>query len=69
MNELSPGPMSDPGMRGDAIGWFRRAPIPYFEILRLEGLDTGRARTCYSSYANFGLGALVLLAGLYLLTS
>ena len=45
-------------------GWFRRAPTPYFEILRLEKTDGRESRTCYSSYASFALAVGLLVGGL-----
>jgi len=44
-------------------GWFRRAPVPYFEILEIEDTTTGRTRTCYSSHAAFISAALLILIG------
>jgi Zn-dependent protease with chaperone function len=49
-----------------ATGWFRRAPVPYFEILRLEEVGSDKVRTCYSSYASFFIAALMLLAGAWM---
>jgi len=44
-------------------GWFRRAPIPYFEILTVEEVATGKVRTCYSPHAAVGFAALLILIG------
>jgi len=50
-------------------GWFRRSPVPYMEILHMETLDgAGDQRTCYSSYANFAMYALLLVGGVLLLS-
>jgi len=45
-------------------GWFRRAPTPYFEILRMEKADGRESRTCYSSYASFAFAIVMLVGGL-----
>lgn len=58
------------GYQGDEVrvtGWFRRAPVPYVEIFKLEVLSgTGESRTCYSYYASLAWGALLLAGGLAL---
>ena len=51
-------------------GWFRRAPVPYLEIDRLEVLDESEPdRRCYTSWATlfgnwflFGLGVVIAVA-------
>jgi Zn-dependent protease with chaperone function len=47
-----------------AIGWFRRAPVPYFEILRFETLDDNQSRSCYAYHAALLLSVALMLAGL-----
>jgi Zn-dependent protease with chaperone function len=44
-------------------GWFRRAPMPYLEIYRLEVVDGSEsARTCYSYWATMiGCGIVIAL--------
>lgn len=46
-------------------GWFRRAPVPYFEIQRVEMLDgpTGNIR-CYALYGFYVMAVLMVLGGL-----
>lgn len=51
------------GAQVRVTGWFRRAPVPYFEILRLETLSDNETRTCYSSYASFALSVVLMIAG------
>jgi heat shock protein HtpX len=48
-------------------GWFRRAPVPYLEVNRVEVLDGSEpARRCYSYHARRLLGFLLVAAGLVL---
>jgi heat shock protein HtpX len=48
-------------------GWFRRAPVPYLELNRLEVLDGSLpSRKCYARHFRAFLGFLVLAAGLAL---
>jgi Zn-dependent protease with chaperone function len=43
-------------------GWFRRAPMPFLELYRLEVVDGSQpTRTCYSYWANL-IGCLVVAA-------
>jgi Zn-dependent protease with chaperone function/Zn-finger nucleic acid-binding protein len=45
-------------------GWFRRAPVPYLEVNRLETVDGSLpARNCYSSTARRIGGALLVIIG------
>ncbi len=45
-------------------GWFRRAPVPYLEVNRLEVLDDSLpSRRCYSLHARLILGAVLVAAG------
>ena len=45
-----------------ATGWYRRAPVPYLEIYRLEVIDGSEPpRRCYTYYARL-IGAAVLMA-------
>lgn len=46
-------------------GWFRRAPVPYFEIQRVEMLDgpTGNIQ-CYALYGFYAMAVLMVLCGL-----
>jgi heat shock protein HtpX len=57
------------GHNGEAVGWYRRSPRPYFEMRRLK-LDNGEVVTSYLYpvtqflvYATFALGAFLLAAG------
>ena len=57
------------GLKGEALGWYRRSPRPYFEMRRLK-LDNGEVVTSYLYpvtqffvYAAFVLGAILLAAG------
>jgi Zn-dependent protease with chaperone function len=48
-------------------GWFRRAPVPYLEIYRLEPADGSlSARTCYSYHVSLFFSGLICLAGVVL---
>lgn len=48
-------------------GWYRRAPVPYLEIDRLEVVDGSEtSRRCYTSYARLALGGLMVVAGVVL---
>lgn len=52
-------------LQGESVrvtGWFRRAPVPYLEIFKLETSD-GTIRTCYSPMASFALSILLLVVG------
>ena len=45
-------------------GWFRRSPMPYLELYRLEVLDGSESsRTCYSYWANLIGSAVVAVLG------
>ena len=45
-------------------GWFRRSPMPYLELYRLEVLDGSEpSRTCYSYWANLIGCAVVAVLG------
>ena len=48
-----------------AYGWFRRAPVPYFEIQRVEMLDgpSGGVQ-CYAVYGFYFMAALLALGGI-----
>jgi Zn-dependent protease with chaperone function len=46
-------------------GWFRRAPMPYLELYRLEVLDGSEpARTCYTYWATLAGCAFMAVLGL-----
>lgn len=47
------------------FGWFRRAPVPYFEIQRVEMVDgpSGSVQ-CYAVYGFYLLAFLIALAGI-----
>ncbi|HJT76657.1 MAG TPA: M48 family metalloprotease, partial [Gemmataceae bacterium] len=48
-------------------GWFRRAPVPYLEVNRIETLDDSLPpRNCYSLHARIGVGLALLVAGVAL---
>jgi hypothetical protein len=48
-------------------GWFRRAPVPYLEIYRLETVDDSLpARGCYTYHARLALAVLIAVAGVAL---
>jgi Zn-dependent protease with chaperone function/Zn-finger nucleic acid-binding protein len=45
-------------------GWFRRAPVPYLEVNRLEVVDDSLPpRNCYSMHARAAVGAVLVLLG------
>jgi heat shock protein HtpX len=45
-------------------GWFRRAPVPYLEVNRVEVLDGSLpSRRCYSLHARLLVGGLLAVAG------
>jgi heat shock protein HtpX len=45
-------------------GWFRRAPMPYLEVYRVETLDGSEpTRTCYSYHAAVGFRILMVVVG------
>ena len=48
-------------------GWFRRAPVPYLEVNRIETLDDSLPpRHCYSLHARIGVGIVLVVAGIAL---
>jgi Zn-dependent protease with chaperone function len=48
-------------------GWFRRAPVPYLEVYRLEPADGSISpRTCYSYHISIAFSLLLCLAGVVL---
>jgi heat shock protein HtpX len=55
------------GMRGEAEGWYRRSPKPYFEMRRLR-LENGTTVTSYFYPFTQALIYLTLLAGVVLVT-
>jgi hypothetical protein len=45
-------------------GWFRRAPVPFLEVNRIETLDESLPpRRCYSVYARLFVGGLLIFLG------
>lgn len=45
-------------------GWFRRAPVPYLEIYKMEVVDGSEpSRTCYSYHVSLAFSALIAVAG------
>lgn len=55
-------------LQGEAVrvkGWFRRAPVPYFEIYQME-TQNGDARTCYTPFASYAWSLLLLCGGIAL---
>jgi Zn-dependent protease with chaperone function len=45
-------------------GWFRRAPMPYLEVYRMEAVDGSEPRrTCYSYHASVAVSVLLALLG------
>jgi Zn-dependent protease with chaperone function/Zn-finger nucleic acid-binding protein len=45
-------------------GWFRRAPVPYLEVNRIETMDGSlRPRRCYSLHARLAVSAVLLIVG------
>ena len=49
------------GQRGKAVGWYRRSPIPYFEMRKLT-LESGETVTSYS----YPVGQFLVYAGMAL---
>jgi Zn-dependent protease with chaperone function/Zn-finger nucleic acid-binding protein len=48
-------------------GWFRRAPVPYLEVYRIETLDNSmKPRRCYSLHARLIVAGIMLAAGAFL---
>ena len=46
-------------------GWFRRQPVPYLEVYKMEVVDGSESsRTCYSYHASLILSGLVAVGGL-----
>jgi Zn-dependent protease with chaperone function/Zn-finger nucleic acid-binding protein len=51
-------------------GWFRRSPVPYLELNRLEVLDgSERPRRCYTYVARLLLGGFLAVAGFAVLAA
>jgi Zn-dependent protease with chaperone function/Zn-finger nucleic acid-binding protein len=47
-------------------GWFRRAPVPYLEVYRIETVDDSmKPRRCYSLHARLIAAALLLAVGAF----
>jgi Zn-dependent protease with chaperone function len=45
-------------------GWFRRAPVPYLELYRVEAMDgSEKPRKCYSLHARLIVAGLLFVAG------
>lgn len=45
-------------------GWYRRAPVPYLEVNRIETLDSSiKPRRCYAYHARMAFGVITLIAG------
>lgn len=45
-------------------GWYRRAPVPFLEIDRLEVIDgSEKPRRCYTSYTRLVVGWLMVIGG------
>ncbi|MBI3268213.1 MAG: M48 family metalloprotease [Planctomycetes bacterium] len=57
------------GKEVTATGWYRRAPIPYFELRTLTWDDGGKTRTstCYVYAMKLAVEAVLVFAGCYLL--
>lgn len=52
------------GKKVRVTGWFRRAPVPYLELNRLEVLDGSQPpRRCYTYPARLLAGAFLAIAG------
>ena len=48
-------------------GWYRRAPVPFLEVNRLEVLDRSLpSRQCYSYHARLAVGFLLTLIGFWM---
>jgi Zn-dependent protease with chaperone function len=48
-------------------GWFRRAPVPYLEVYRVETLDGSmKPRRCYSLHARLIVAGIMLAVGVFL---
>jgi Zn-dependent protease with chaperone function/Zn-finger nucleic acid-binding protein len=55
------------GKRVRIKGWFRRAPVPYLEVYRIDTVDESmKSRTCYSLHARLIVAGLLLAVGLFL---
>jgi Zn-dependent protease with chaperone function/Zn-finger nucleic acid-binding protein len=55
------------GKRVRIKGWFRRAPVPYLEVYRIETVDESiKPRTCYSLHARLILAGVLLAVGTFL---
>jgi hypothetical protein len=52
------------GKAVEAVGWFRRAPVPYLELKSIT-VD-GVTRNCYARHAKYVLSALLAVAGVVL---
>src|SRR5581483_1555200 len=45
-------------------GWYRRSPVPYFEVKYLEVIDCSLPnRTTYSYYAQYAFAVIVMVVG------
>jgi hypothetical protein len=53
------------GKDAHAVGWYRRAPRPYFELLRVEYPDAP-AQRCWSYTANLAIALVLAVTGLAL---
>lgn len=54
------------GRQGTAIGWYRRAPSPFIELLKVI-LDDGSEHRCYLYTAKLVMGGLAVIVGIVLL--
>jgi heat shock protein HtpX len=56
------------GRPARVFGWYRRNPVPYLEVQRIEMLDgTGETANCYYVWGTLLLAALLTVAGLLML--
>ncbi len=52
------------GQQVRAIGWFRRSPVPYLELFRIETIDDSLpVRHCYSYHARLIVAVLLAVIG------
>jgi hypothetical protein len=49
-----------------AVGWYRRAPAPFVELLKVR-LDDGTEHRCYLYLGKLVLGGLMIAGGIVLL--
>ncbi len=53
------------GEQVEAVGWYRRAPVPYIELKAIT--SRGKKRRCYVYHIKLAVAALLIAAGAHLL--